>query len=160
MWVVTALGCLTGPAAVWFITWASQEIEITWAPFRDAVKSRYSETFSPIVVGTPLLAIKQTGSVLEYLAAAPEALTDGNSMLLTLIVIGLKPHICKWVPEGCCTSVDDCYKVIVEANNQASMGFRRSNDALSGNSSLTTIIYLVFSKIQFCNFHISQKPTK
>ncbi|KAJ9077682.1 hypothetical protein DSO57_1014492 [Entomophthora muscae] len=92
--------------------------------------SFYSETFSSIVVGTPLLVIKQTGSVPEYLAAAPEAVTNGHTMLLTLIVNGLKPHICKWVPVGCCTSINDCYKAIIEANNQASMSFHRSNDAL------------------------------
>ncbi|KAJ9088843.1 hypothetical protein DSO57_1019120 [Entomophthora muscae] len=129
MWVVTASGHLTVPAAVWFINWASQKIEITWVLFRDAAKSRYSETFSPTVVGTPLLAIKQTGSVPEYLAAASEAVTDGNTMLLTLIINGLKPHIRKWVPVGCCTSIDNCYKAIVKANNQASMDFCRSNDA-------------------------------
>ncbi|KAJ9080784.1 hypothetical protein DSO57_1021331 [Entomophthora muscae] len=52
-------------------------------------------------------------------------------MLLTLIINGLKPHICKWVPVGCYTSIDDCYKAIVEANNQASMGFRCTSDTLS-----------------------------
>ncbi|KAJ9070188.1 hypothetical protein DSO57_1011108 [Entomophthora muscae] len=79
---------------------------------------------------------KQTVSVPEYLvtwqqslAAAPIAVTDGNTMLLTLIVNGLKPHICKWVPVGCCTFIDDCYKAIVEANNQTLMGFCRSNNA-------------------------------
>ncbi|KAJ9050765.1 hypothetical protein DSO57_1011452 [Entomophthora muscae] len=129
MWVVTTFGRLTGPAAV-------QELDVTWALFRDATKSRYNETFSPIVVGTPLLAIKQTRSVPEYLAAwqqalaaAPEAVINGNGMLFTLIVNGLKPHICKWVPVGCCTSIDNCYKAIVEADNQASMGLHRSNEA-------------------------------
>ncbi|KAJ9076550.1 hypothetical protein DSO57_1025062 [Entomophthora muscae] len=63
MWVATASGCLTGPAAVWFTNWASQELDVTWASFRDTIKYRYSKTFSPIVVRTPLLAIKQTGSV-------------------------------------------------------------------------------------------------
>ncbi|KAJ9062330.1 hypothetical protein DSO57_1011903 [Entomophthora muscae] len=84
---------------------------------------------SVATMGTPLLAIKQTGFVPEYLAAAPEAVIDGNTMLLTFIVNGLKPHICKWVPVGCCTSINNCYKAIVEANNQVSIGFRRSNDA-------------------------------
>ncbi|KAJ9082692.1 hypothetical protein DSO57_1002210 [Entomophthora muscae] len=124
MWVVTASGRLTRPAAVWFTTWASQEIEITWASFRDAAKSRYSETFLPIVLRTPILAIKQTGSIPEYLAAwhqalsaAPEAVTDRNTMLLTLIINGLKSHICKWVHVGFCTSIDEFYKAIVEAND-------------------------------------------
>ncbi|KAJ9069672.1 hypothetical protein DSO57_1016146 [Entomophthora muscae] len=136
MWVATVSGCLTWPAAVWFTNWTSQEIDDTWALFRDASKSLYSEAFSPIVVETPLLAIKQTGSVPEYLAAwqqacnaAPEAVTNGNAMLLTLIVNELNPHICKWVSVGCCTSINDCYNTIEEANNQASMGFRHSNDA-------------------------------
>ncbi|KAJ9071834.1 hypothetical protein DSO57_1039699 [Entomophthora muscae] len=130
MWVATASGCLTEPAAVWFTNWASQDLDVTWAAFQDAAKSCYSETFSPIVTETPHLAIKQTGSVTEYLAAwqqalatAPEAVTDGNAMLLTLIVNGLKPHICNWVPVGRCTFIDDYYKAIMEANNQASMGF-------------------------------------
>ncbi|KAJ9069921.1 hypothetical protein DSO57_1013634 [Entomophthora muscae] len=136
MWVATASGCLTGPAAVWFTNWASQEFDVTWATFRVAAKSQYSETFSPIILGTPLLAIKQTGSVPEYLAAwqqalaaAPKAVTNGNAMLLTLIINGLKPHICKWVPVGRCTSIYNCYKAIVEASNQASMGFCRTNNA-------------------------------
>ncbi|KAJ9076799.1 hypothetical protein DSO57_1022747 [Entomophthora muscae] len=94
MWVATASGCLMGPAAVWFTNWAIQELDVTWAAFPDAAKSCYSETFSLIVVGTPLLAIKQTSSVPEYLAtwqqalaAAPEAMTNGNAMLLTLIIV-------------------------------------------------------------------------
>ncbi|KAJ9085075.1 hypothetical protein DSO57_1017433 [Entomophthora muscae] len=123
------------PAAVWFTNWASQVFDVTWATFRDTTKSRYSKTFSPIILGTTLLAIKQTGSVPEYLAvwqqalaSAPKAVTDGNTMLLTLIINGLKPHICKWVPVGCCTSIDKCYKAIVEANNQALMGFCRTNN--------------------------------
>ncbi|KAJ9062181.1 hypothetical protein DSO57_1013237 [Entomophthora muscae] len=101
---MTVSGRLMGPAAVWFTTWASQEIEITWVSFRDTVKSCYSKTFLPIVVGNPLLASKQMDSIPEYLttwqqalATAPEAMTDRNTMLLTLIVNGLKPHICKWV---------------------------------------------------------------
>ncbi|KAJ9058286.1 hypothetical protein DSO57_1013772 [Entomophthora muscae] len=92
--VNTASGCLTGPTAVWFTNWTSQEIEITWVLFSDAVKSRNSETFSPIMVGTPLLAIKQTRSVPEYLASQ-EAVTDGNTMLLILIINGLNPHVFK-----------------------------------------------------------------
>ncbi|KAJ9078078.1 hypothetical protein DSO57_1010450 [Entomophthora muscae] len=91
MWVATTSDRLTGPAAVWFTTWASQEIEITLALFRDAEKSCNSKTFSPIVERAPLLAIKQTGSIPEYLAAASEAVTDRNAMLLTLIVNELNP---------------------------------------------------------------------
>ncbi|KAJ9061812.1 hypothetical protein DSO57_1016889 [Entomophthora muscae] len=45
--------------------------------------------------------------------------------------VALKPHICKWVPVGHCTSINDCYKAIVEANNQASMGFCRTSDTPS-----------------------------
>ncbi|KAJ9079974.1 hypothetical protein DSO57_1029946 [Entomophthora muscae] len=89
MWVATASGRLMGPAAVWFTNWASQETEVTWAAFQDATSSRYSKTFLPIVVGTPLLAIKHTGSIPEYLAAwkqalaaAPEAIINRNAMLL------------------------------------------------------------------------------
>ncbi|KAJ9078615.1 hypothetical protein DSO57_1004879 [Entomophthora muscae] len=63
VWFATASGRLTGPAAVWFTNWASQEIEGTWVSFKDAAKSRYSEKFSPTMAGTLLLAIKQTGSV-------------------------------------------------------------------------------------------------
>ncbi|KAJ9084102.1 hypothetical protein DSO57_1027738 [Entomophthora muscae] len=33
MWVTTASGRLTGPAAVWFTNWASQEFDVTWATF-------------------------------------------------------------------------------------------------------------------------------
>ena len=33
MWVATASGCLTEPAAVWFINWASQELDVTWVAF-------------------------------------------------------------------------------------------------------------------------------
>ncbi|KAJ9077292.1 hypothetical protein DSO57_1018099 [Entomophthora muscae] len=82
MWVATVSGRLTGPATVWFTNWASQEIEVTWAAFRDTAKSRYSKTFLPIVVGNLLLAIKQTGSVPKYLAAAPKAVTNRHTMLL------------------------------------------------------------------------------
>ncbi|KAJ9059487.1 hypothetical protein DSO57_1001563 [Entomophthora muscae] len=96
MWVGTVLGRLTGPAAVWFTNWASQEIEVTWSAFKDVARSHYSKTFSPIVVGTPFLASKQTGSILKYLAtwqqalaAAPEAVTDGNAMLLVRIPLFL-----------------------------------------------------------------------
>ncbi|KAJ9078265.1 hypothetical protein DSO57_1008394 [Entomophthora muscae] len=136
MWVITTSGRLMGPAAVWFTNRVGQEQEVTWSTFRDDIKSFYSENFSPIVVGTPLLAIKQAGSVHKYLevwqqalAAAPEAVTDRKTMLLTLIVNGLKPHICKWVPIWHCTSIKNCYKAIMEANKQALMGFCRSNDA-------------------------------
>ncbi|KAJ9049044.1 hypothetical protein DSO57_1028658 [Entomophthora muscae] len=33
MWVATASGRLTRPAAVWFTNWASQEFDVTWATF-------------------------------------------------------------------------------------------------------------------------------
>ncbi|KAJ9056029.1 hypothetical protein DSO57_1037310 [Entomophthora muscae] len=49
-------------------------------------------------------------------------------MLLTLIINGLKPHICEWVPVERCTSINDYYKAIVEANNQASMEFIKYNN--------------------------------
>ncbi|KAJ9054608.1 hypothetical protein DSO57_1012675 [Entomophthora muscae] len=75
MWVATVSGCLIGPAAVWFTNWASQELDVTWAVFRDAAKSCYSETFSPVVVGTLLLAIKQTGFFMS-------TLPPGNKLLL------------------------------------------------------------------------------
>ncbi|KAJ9068967.1 hypothetical protein DSO57_1023300 [Entomophthora muscae] len=67
----------------------------------------------------------------QALAAAPKAVTNGNAMLLTLFINGLKSHICKWVPVGCCISIDDCYKAIVVANNQDSMGFCSTSDASS-----------------------------
>ncbi|KAJ9050845.1 hypothetical protein DSO57_1010395 [Entomophthora muscae] len=60
-----------------------------------------------------LLAIKQTGSVPEYLAtwqqalaAFPEAIIERNTMLLTFIINGLKPRY-KWVHVGFCTSIDN-----------------------------------------------------
>ncbi|KAJ9072903.1 hypothetical protein DSO57_1022232 [Entomophthora muscae] len=40
MWIATASGCLTGPAAVWFTNWASQELNVTWAAFQDAAKCK------------------------------------------------------------------------------------------------------------------------
>ncbi|KAJ9055832.1 hypothetical protein DSO57_1039127 [Entomophthora muscae] len=52
MWVTTVSGRFTGPAAVWFTNWAIQELDVTWAAFWDTAKSRYSKTFSPIVVVT------------------------------------------------------------------------------------------------------------
>ncbi|KAJ9080914.1 hypothetical protein DSO57_1019883 [Entomophthora muscae] len=131
MWFSTTLGSLTGSATIWFTNWASQEIEVTWLLFRDTTKSRYIKTFSPIVVGTPLLAIKQTRSVTEYLSAwkqaldaALEAVTNRNAMLITLIVNGLNPHICKRIPVGRCTSIDNCYKAIVEAETSQINSYR------------------------------------
>ena len=48
-------------------------------------------------------------------------------MLLTLIINGLKAHVCKWVPVGNCTSIEECFKAAVEANNQATMGFQKTD---------------------------------
>ncbi|KAJ9068115.1 hypothetical protein DSO57_1031938 [Entomophthora muscae] len=36
MWVATASGRVTGPAAVWFTNLASQELDVTWAAVRNA----------------------------------------------------------------------------------------------------------------------------
>ena len=139
MWVATATGHLLGPAQAWFTTWAADKTDIAWEEFIEAAKQRYSGAFAPIVFGTPMLAIKQTRTVAEYLtqwrttlSTAPTAITEGNAMLLTLIINGLKPQVCKWVPVGNCTSVKECFKAAVEANNQAAMGFQKT-DSSSNN---------------------------
>ena len=60
MWVATATGHLLGPAQAWFTTWAADKTNIAWEEFVEAAKQRYSGAFAPIVIGTPMLAIKQT----------------------------------------------------------------------------------------------------
>ena len=124
MWVATATGHLLGPAQAWFTTWAADKTDISWEEFFKAAKTALQRGLCPIVIGTPMLAIKQTGTVAEYLAqwrtalsTAPTAITKGNAMLLTLIINGLKAHVCKWVLIGNCTSIKECFKAAVEANN-------------------------------------------
>lgn len=132
-WVNAASSAFTGAANAWFTSWAAETVgDLHWDAFRNALEGQYQGGNPVITRASPCLFVQQTGTVQDYLQKwrdtlcnAPPAVLTGNALLLAAIINGLRPQYCRWVDQGACTTIEECFRQIQLVESRVGMGFKR-----------------------------------
>lgn len=133
LWLSIASAKLESTANIWFASWAASTNMHSWDLFSAAIRARFGSADSAIFSLQELMAVKQNGSITEYieifdrtLHRSPQPQETIDTVFKNLFIANPKQYITKMLYLPNILTLNDAYQAAENADAQANLGLNLS----------------------------------